>query len=295
MIILLGASGYVGSAILRELQSRNWPVLACNRKTVDLTSRREVRRLFEEHRPKFVINAVGYTGRPNIDATEQDKLRTFSANLEIPVIVSEVLRQTDVPWGHVSSGCIYQGSRPGGGGFREDDPPNFGLADPLSSFYAHTKAMAERILLQDPNCRIWRLRIPFDQYDHERNYLSKLMRYERLLDAENSISHLGDFAWACAEMVERRAPAGIYNVTNPGSITTRQVVAQIAKHQRSNKVFVFYSDEADFLQKGQHIRRASCILDTMKLSTLGIKLRSVEEAVHWSLAHWVEQPCSHDR
>ena len=50
------------------------------------------------------------------------------------------------------------------------------------------------------------------------------MRYDRLLQAENSLSHLPEFAAACLDCLEKVVPFGTYNMTNPGSVTTRDVV-----------------------------------------------------------------------
>ena len=48
-----------------------------------------------------------------------------------------------------------------------------------------------------------------------------------MYDNVNSISHRADFARACLDLWKRRAPFGTYNVTNPGFVTTRQVVELI--------------------------------------------------------------------
>ncbi len=73
------------------------------------------------------------------------------------------------------------------------------------------------------------MRIPFDQFDNPRNYLSKLQSYAKVYENVNSLSHRGDFVAACLELWRRRAPFGIYNVTNPGFVTSRQVVEMIQK------------------------------------------------------------------
>jgi 3,5-epimerase/4-reductase len=59
--------------------------------------------------------------------------------------------------------------------------------------------------------------------------LSKVQRYAKVYDNVNSISHRADFVKACLDLWELRAPFGIYNVTNPGFVTTRQVVELIEK------------------------------------------------------------------
>jgi len=93
---------------------------------------------------------------------------------------------------------------------------------------------------------IWRLRIPFDEFDNPRNYLSKIQRYARVYENVNSISHRGEFVRGCLALWERRAPFGIYNVTNPGFVTTREVVELIEKILKPNRKFEFWKDDAEF-------------------------------------------------
>ena len=109
---------------------------------------------------------------------------------------------------------------PGGGGFREDDAPNFSFRTNHCSFYSGTKALGEEVLAGAENCFVWRLRIPFNEIDSPRNYLTKVMRYARLLEAVNSLSQLDEFVRATFECWQKQVPFGTYNVTNPGQVTT---------------------------------------------------------------------------
>jgi hypothetical protein len=79
MIILLGASGYVGGAFRRELERRQLPFLALSRQSVDYTHFPTLIQYFRKHRPRFLINAAGYTGRPNVDACETARADTLCA------------------------------------------------------------------------------------------------------------------------------------------------------------------------------------------------------------------------
>ena len=58
-----------------------------------------------------------------------------------------------------------------------------------------------------------------------RNYLSKLLACERLLDARDSLTHLAEFIPAALQFARLRPPPGIYNCTNPGSVTAREIAA----------------------------------------------------------------------
>jgi len=287
MIVLFGASGYVGSAIAARLRKDGLEFLAPTHGELDLTSRDAVAEwLAGIAKPDFAINAVGFTGRPNIDGTEVEKWHTLRANTVVPGVLAEVLGSAGIRWGHVSSGCIFNGSRPGGAGFTETDEPEFAVSDPLSGWYARTKWMAEKLLEGVPEVVIWRLRIPFDSLDNERNYLTKLMRYDRLLEVRNSISHLGEFAAAAVESLRLGIPNGIYNATNPGSILTSEVAAALERHGICRKRFEYFQGEEEFLSTPGRVYRANCILDSSKLLASGIPMLEVHESLDRTLREW---------
>jgi len=290
MILLLGGSGYVGNAIAANLRPRGLAFAAPGHQDLDAASKEAVAALVRDLRPEFAINAIGFTGRPNIDGTEREKLRCLAANTVVPGVLGEVFADAGIPWGHVSSGCIFDGTRPDGAPFSEEDAPNFAFSAPDASWYSRTKAMAETMLREAPGCVIWRLRIPFDQFDHERNYISKIMRYERLLEVTNSISQLQEFADACVATLLRRLPAGIYNVTNPGAIRTSEIAEAVRRHSLSQKEFQFFTDEGEFMTAPGRVRRASCLLSSEKLAAHGIALREVHDALEWTLRNWQWSP-----
>ncbi len=287
-ILLLGTTGYVGSAIAANLQARGLPYSTPSHAELDASSKDSVARMLRDLRPTLLINAIGFTGRPNIDGTEREKLRCLTANTLVPGVLAEVLADHNIPWGHVSSGCIFEGTRPDGLPFTEEDPPNFAFGHPAAGWYSRTKAMAETLLAGAPECLIWRMRIPFDQFDHERNYISKLMRYDRLLEVTNSISQRQEFAQSAVESLLRRLPAGIYNVTNPGAIRTSEVAEAIRRHGLSQRDFAFFTDESEFMAAPGRVKRASCLLDSSKIARAGVPLREVHDALEWTLKNWEE-------
>ncbi len=286
MIYLLGGSGYVGQAYQNLLRLKGIPFRNVRRAEIDYTDRDVLLEALRRDQPEFLINAAGYTGKPNVDACELHKHECLFGNAVLPGRIAEACATAGVPWGHVSSGCIYTGTRPDGTGFRETDAPNFSFRTNNCSFYSGSKALGEEVLGGYPNVYIWRLRIPFDHVDNDRNYLSKLMRYSRLLEATNSISELSEFVTATFESWEKRIPFGIYNVTNPGAGTTRQVVERIRAHGRSDKDFQFFASEEEFMQQAAKTPRSNCVLDSTKLISTGIHLSDVETALDRALSRW---------
>jgi 3,5-epimerase/4-reductase len=286
MILLLGGSGYVGQAFAVHLRRRGLDFVAPGHGELDALSGDAVERAVDALRPEFVINAIGFTGRPNIDGTEREKLHCLITNATVPGILGEVLGRRGIALGHVSSGCIYDGARPDGSPFTEDDPPNFAFSHPQASWYSRTKAMAETMLRDCPTAIIWRLRIPFDQFDHDRNYITKILRYDRLLEVTNTISQLQEFTEVCLETLLRRLPAGIYNVVNPGAIRTSEVAEAVRRHGLTDKEFQFFADEEDFLAEPGRVKRANCILSSKKLARHGLPMRPIHEALEDTLRRW---------
>jgi dTDP-4-dehydrorhamnose reductase len=313
MILLLGASGYMGGAFAEALRERGWAYRACARSEADYTRFDVLLGLLRRERPELVVSAAGFTGRPNVDACEEARAETLAGNVLFLQTLAHACRVVEVPWGHVSSGCIYAGAKVEEGGvlrverdlmkaglregwesgrmilrgFTEEDEPNFSFHRPPCSFYSGSKALGEEAVRGLGGGYLWRLRIPFDGVDHPKNYLSKLLTYPKLYDNVNSISHRGDFARACLDLWGVRAPFGVYNVTNPGWVTTRQVVGLIQEVWRSDRRFEFWQSDEEFYRLAARAPRSNCVLDEGKLVGAGVRVRPVTEALRDSLERWV--------
>ncbi len=312
MILLLGATGYIGEAFASELRRRGADFIPLSRGQVDYTRFEVLLEQLRVRKPSFVINAAGYTGKPNVDACEAHKADTLQGNTLFPQTVAQACAAAGIPWGHVSSGCIYSGAKvivngqarvekdfttpalralvekspESVRGFTETDVPNFSFRDLPCSFYSGTKALGEEAIAGVGQSYIWRLRIPFDECDGARNYLSKVQRYSKVYDNVNSISHRADFVKACLDLWELRAPYGTYNVTNPGFVTTRHVVELIQQRLKPSRKFEFWASDEEFYRVAAQTPRSNCVMDTTKLLAAGVKIRPVEEALEASLKHW---------
>jgi UDP-glucose 4,6-dehydratase len=312
MIVLLGATGYVGQAFDRELTARGESVVRLSRKKLDYTRYETLLEFLKETRPRFLINAAGYTGRPNVDACEIAKADTLKGNSLFPLTVSHACQTANVAWGHVSSGCIYAGAKIIGDesahvetdltkvgvrdilrdhpqtivGFDENDTPNFSFRHPPCSFYSGTKALGEESLQGDERVYVWRMRMPFDEQDNPRNYLSKLQRYSKIYENFNSLSHRADFARACLDLFRCEAPFGTYNVTNPGYVSTREVAEFIQTYLAPDRTFDYWANDEEFYKTAAKAPRSNCILDVSKLLSTGVSMRPVREALRDSVVNW---------
>jgi dTDP-4-dehydrorhamnose reductase len=312
MIFLLGASGYVGKEFERVLSVRGINFKSLRRQQIDYTSERQLKAYLATHRPDFIINAAGFTGKPNVDACELQKEETMKGNVDFPKMLAQVCHELGIPWGHVSSGCIFSGclvqqngtwvaeknmnqdyirkialTEPSRlKGFDESFPPNFCFNDGPCSYYSGTKALGEEAIKGIGSHYVWRLRIPFNEINNPRNYLTKIQTYAKVYDNLNSLSHLEDFVNACIDCWIKHVPYGTYNVTNPGFVSTRQVVESIKKILKPSREFIFWESDEEFYRLGAKALRSNCILDAGKLLAAGVNMRTVEDALRDSIREW---------
>jgi len=279
MITLLGANGYVGQTMTNTLEHHQISFRTISRVDLDYYDAKRLRNFLASIQSKFLINCAGFTGKPNVDACESAKYESLQGNAELPGLIREVCEDLKIPWGQISSGCIYSGRRDDRKGWTEEDEPNFSFRSPPCSFYSGTKALGEEVLEGAENCFVWRFRIPFNHESSPRNYLQKLLNYENLLEAENSVSNLQEFCKKCMECFTKDVEPGVYNMTNPGSITTSQVTEWMIKEGLTNKKFKFFNSEEEFMTKTAIAPRSNCVLDTTKAEKAGIGMRPVEEAM----------------
>jgi dTDP-4-dehydrorhamnose reductase len=321
MILLLGASGYVGQAFSAELRRRRWSFIPLTRRAINYTNFDVLFDYVRKIRPEFLINAAGYAPHPSEDVCEQEREEVLCANTLLPQTIARVCLMTKTPWGHVSSGSIYTGAKVPAEwgqmriernlnrpqvrrlfeehpeqfrGFTEWDEPNFSFRHPPCNFYSGSKALAEEAIHNMGRNYIWRPRMFFNERDEPRNLLSQFLRCERICDTVNSLSQLDDFVRACLDLWERRAAFGIYNVVNPGPVTTRHIVELIRQILRPDRDFELSESDTEFYRRGDPAPRSHCILDPTKLLQAGIRMRSTEEALRSSLQKWQPARASWD-
>lgn len=224
-VVLLGGNGYVGGKFKDYISSEGVYLITPQRNHTfgDLEDYKKVRELIRRTEPDLVINCAGFTGKPNVDQCELPEIQPLclDGNVKIPLNLANVCQEFGVKFGHVSSGCIFEGAD----WFNIFDEPNFTTN---GSFYSLSKTIGESVI-KDKGVHIWRLRIPFDEFKSPRNYITKMLSYENVFGAPNSLSHLGDFVKACIESLEQ--PPKIFNMTNAGHLPFEEVVSILKEYQ----------------------------------------------------------------
>ena len=88
------------------------------------------------------------------------------------------------------------------------------------------------------------------------------------------------------DLWERHAAYGIYNIINPGAVTTRQLAEQIQRILKPDCHFEFGEDEGELF--GPRFREpcSNYILDVSKLLATGVKMRPAREALEDAVRKW---------
>lgn len=271
--LLFGATGYIGSEFVNQLK-----IAVAAPSHSKLRSYKDVLDAIKSVNPSCVINAAGYTGKPNVDACESQKDQCLQGNIILPLWIAQACESLKIPMAHVSSGCIYNGHDKV---YTEQDAPDFSFVQNNCSFYSGTKAQSEA-LLSEFDCYIWRLRIPFNSENSPRNFLTKMLNYTSILNLPNSVSHREEFVAACLKTLELQIPTGIYNVTNPGATDARTVLELFKRHHPSLTTLIdskkYFASVEEFMTIAK-AARSNCVLDSSKLASFGVKMRPVEEAI----------------
>lgn len=262
-ICLIGASGYIGSEFARQLKAREWPTMIYGHEQIHSSD--------QLHGFSVVINCAAFIPQPSVSACDNNHRETFKGNVFLPGVLAYACEKSGIPLMHLSTGCLYDEA----GDYAETEAPLRGWKDHCG-YYVGTKLMAEEIVAGYEKHWIARIRLPFDEQDNPRNYLSKLIQYPQVYDHVNSLCHRADIVSAMLDMIESRVPFGLYNLCNTGHIAARSIVNKMS--------------DAGIINAAKEYVPGPCKgtrLSNTKLLSCGINIRPVEEAVDDSIKHWI--------
>ncbi|SPJ78786.1 uncharacterized protein FTOL_07177 [Fusarium torulosum] len=255
--LIWGETGWVAGHLraLLEKQGKDIHTTSVRMENISQVAE-ELRRI----QPTHVLNAAGCTGRPNVDWCEDNKAQTVRSNVIGTLTLADQCYQLGIHCTVFATGCIYQYDEQhpiGGAGFTEQDAPNF-----TGSFYSMTKGHVEPILSCYDNVLILRLRMPVSDDLHPRNFVTKILNYDHVVNVPNSNTILYDLLPISIALAEHRE-TGVLNFTNPGAISHNQVLTLFRDIIRPSLTWRNFS-----LEEQSHVikaGRSNCMLDTSKL------------------------------
>jgi dTDP-4-dehydrorhamnose reductase len=134
-IVVLGAGGRLGAALMREFRPK-YEVVGFNHAQLDLSNLEGLREKMGATTFDALINAAAFT---NVDACETERDRAFRINAEAPGILAEICNEKDAKLIHFSTDYVFDGQKRAP--YTEDDQAN-----PISA-YGESKVAGEKNVL----------------------------------------------------------------------------------------------------------------------------------------------------
>lgn len=278
--LIYGRTGWIGGLLGRLCEGQGIEyAYAAGR----LEDRAQIEADLAAARPTHVFNAAGVTGRPNVDWCESHKVETIRTNVAGTLALVDVCRERGVLVVNYATGCIfeYDDAHPlgSGVGFKEEDTPNF-----VGSFYSKTKAMVEELLKCYDNVCTLRVRMPISSdLSNPRNFITKITRYEKVVNIPNSMTILDELLPISIEMAKRNL-TGIWNFTNPGVVSHNEILEMYRDYVDPS--FTWKNFTLEEQAKVIVAPRSNNELDTTKLKEEFPELLTIKE----SLIRYVFKP-----
>jgi len=279
VLIFGGKTGWIGQ-MMGELVAKEEEIelfIADSR----IQNREAVAKELDAIKPTHVLNCAGITGRPNIDWCETHKPETMRTNVLGTLNLADLCYERDIHCTVYATGCIfaYDEKHPLGSGigFTEEDTPNFD-----GSFYSETKGYMEPMLKSYPNTLILRVRMPVSDDLFHRNFVTKIVKYEKVVNIPNSMTILAEMLPASLAMA-KGGLTGVYNFTNPGVISHNQVLDLYTKY--IDPTYTYQNFTVEEQAKVIVAQRSNNELDTTKL------MRDMPEGIEINEIHKSYELC----
>lgn len=237
-------------------------------------SERDVAQLLDDVQPDRVICLIGRTHGPGystIDYLEQkDKLvENVRDNLYAPFVLAMTCMRRKVHLTYMGTGCIFDGYPEYG--YAESDEPNF-----FGSSYSVVKGFTDRMMhMFDSHVLNLRLRMPITHEVGPRNFITKIMTYQRICSLDNSMSVLPELLPLLVDMSKKQV-TGTMNFTNPGVISHNEILEMVKEIY--DPKFTWENFTLEEQSKILLSNRSNNFLDTTRLESL-YKVTPIKDAV----------------
>lgn len=288
-ILIFGSNGWIGSMFAAFLTENN---ISFNVAKSRADNYNDVVCEIEKFKSSHVVSFIGRTHGPGystIDYLEQPGklVQNLNDNLFAPLVLADICRQRGIHFTYLGTGCIFEYDSEHimdetGRGFTENDLPNF-----TGSSYSTVKGITDRLMHMNSSVLNLRIRMPIVGEEHPRNFITKILNYEKICSIPNSMTVLPSLIPIVVDMMQNRT-VGTVNLTNPGTIT-------------HNEILEMYRDIIDpkfqwtnFTQEEQRSiiasERSNNFLDTTLIETLYPNIDPIKIAVEKCIRQYKKTP-----
>lgn len=236
-IVVLGAGGFVGQAVMRVARAQSLPVVGYGRQEADILDAESLRRVVRG--AEVVINCAARAG---VDDAETQSDAAYAVNRDGPRQLAEIAQSAGAALIHISTDFVFDGEK--ADAYVESDPVN-----PLS-VYGQSKAAGEDAVAKAcPRSMIVRTAWVYDAAG--RGFVANLLQWARerdviqiVADQSGSPTHVAELAGGLLKMAQqaRQLPRsfdwGIYHLTGSGTAKRIELAEAVLAVAREHGVKV---------------------------------------------------------
>lgn len=282
-ILIYGSNGWIGQQFIEILKEKNIAYIQGVSRVDDYDN---VVQEITTNKPSHVISFIGRThGKigdkqyTTIDYLEQDgKLyENVRDNLYSPLILAMVCKENNIHYTYLGTGCIfkYDDEHPFGkeeNGFIEQSKPNF-----FGSSYSVVKGFTDKLMhLFEDNILNLRIRMPITGSKNPRNFITKIVTYEKVCSVPNSMTVLPELLQYVVKMMDKNI-TGTINLTNPGLVSHNEILEMYKEIVDSS--FTWNNFTIEEQRQILAADRSNNYLNTTKLEELFPEMDNIKDAV----------------
>jgi dTDP-glucose 4,6-dehydratase len=270
-LLVYGSKGWIGQQFIKILINKNIEFTeGLSRTDNENTLLDELEKIKPSHVISFIGRTHGtYDGQKigTIDYLEKKGklVENVRDNLFSPFLLAHYCSLLNIHYTYLGTGCIftYDEEHPFGvekDGFTEESVPNF-----FGSSYSIVKGFTDRIMKLYKNVLTLRIRMPITETLNDRNFISKIVNYEKICSVPNSMTVLPELLPYALDMLINNK-TGIYNFTNPGLISHNEILEMYKEIVEPNFTWNNFSIEEQ--NKVIASERSNNFLETEQLTSL---------------------------
>jgi dTDP-glucose 4,6-dehydratase len=289
-ILVYGSNGWIGNQFIKLLEEKNITFIKGKSRADNYED------LMEEiilSKSSHVISFIGRThGKiddkiyTTIDYLEQEgKLfENVRDNLYSPLLLAKICSEMKIHYAYLGTGCIFKfdDEHPFGkeeNGFTEKSTPNF-----FGSSYSIVKGFTDKFMhLYEDTVLNLRIRMPITGEKNGRNFITKIVNYERVCSVPNSMTVLPEMFPYVIEMM-KNGITGTVNLTNPGLISHNEILTMYK--EIVDPLFTWKNFSQEEQRKILAADRSNNFLDTTRLESLFPQIDNIKEAVRKCLIEY---------
>ena len=272
MILITGGHGQLGTELRHLLDEKKLEYLSTDADQLDITDKEGTYKFITDMKPEIIYHCAAYTA---VDKAEDEgKELDEKINVEGTRNVAEAAKAAGATLIYISTDYVFDGKKKEGM-YQVDDTTN-----PLSE-YGRTKLLGEKAVQETmDDYYIIRTSWLFGIYRHNFIYtMQKLAKTHDRLTVVNDQFGRPTWTRTLAEfmvfVIEKKAPFGIYHLSNENSCSWYEFAKEILK---DTDVEVAPVTSEEYPQKAT--RPQYSIMDLSKAKGLGFEIPTWQEALN---------------